>query len=69
MAINLPEPKAAAVVQMMRSVDVFEVEIMCELKEWESVLQVIEVSTEHCRRRELIFNPGRSDTAPPSKAR
>ncbi|CAD6576494.1 MAG: hypothetical protein TREMPRED_001694 [Tremellales sp. Tagirdzhanova-0007] len=42
MAINLSEPKAAAVLQMMQTLDVFEVEIMCELKNWESVLQVID---------------------------
>ena len=46
MAINLSEPKAAAVLQMMQTLDVFEVEIMCELKNWESVLQVIDVSTD-----------------------
>ena len=48
MAIEAKEARQAVISQMMRTIDVFDAEIYCEMRDWDGLTHLVEVSPRLC---------------------
>lgn len=51
MSVNLAITKQGAIEDMLRALDIYEVEIKCEMGEWDGLLEAVKASYQHCDER------------------